>query len=259
MLFDNKSGYTIPSRGIFRISYSNWAYSAEYGGRAIGGYLINAGGDVAYGMTGQYVTAIERGESALIATTSGVSLDDSLWSSCGPLPHNHDFALWPFLPGFSYLGTLASDKILVKKSTDAIAYAKVTQAWSDDGVNGYCVANPCSRLGTYVYDGTGDLPLCSLTIRLPINGRGKDPNIQVGNIIAYRVLYSGDNNDGIVYMAAGDYLDDKIGTVKMWKLSEGAISQGWLSYTATTAIAHSHSTGGAIASFTGIIFIERYQ
>lgn len=65
------------------------------------------------------------------------------------------------------------------------------------------------------WDGLGG----SISIRLPRTRPG-DPNVDVGDAIAYIL------DDGAKAYAVSDYLDDPIGSIKMWALV-GGIPRGW--------------------------------
>jgi hypothetical protein len=72
------------------------------------------------------------------------------------------------------------------------------------------------------------------------------------------------------YIIAGDYLDDKIGTIKFWNLSTGAIPQGWQQVAdsnekfvrcANTYAATGSTFGTTGTNYTSIdmIAIERFE
>ena len=93
----------------------------------------------------------------------------------------------------------------------------VAQAnWVDNG-------SSCDHVVVLKADNcAGDNPTGSnVTVLLPKVAEG-DPNVISGDVIAYKTA------DGSENVCVSDYLDDKIGTVKLWSLSSGTIPPGWV-------------------------------
>lgn len=95
-----------------------------------------------------------------------------------------------------------------------VSWAKATANWTNaSGNNSYVDCNKATdRAGTL---GTG-----TVRVYLPRAG-GKDPNVRSGETIAYFLDPNG------VAVAAGSYLDDKIGSVRMWAGASGSVPGGW--------------------------------
>lgn len=151
--------------------------------------------------------------------------------------------VYPFLLGFTMVGTVAghSDLVLVVQDFEQIGWCKAVTAWAQNNGRSmpYCTANPCDPTGTYVYDGSV-LPEIAFTLGLPRGGdrqddstRILDPNVQPGNILSYKMSrqFSIASGFGTEFVATGAYLDDCIGTVKMWT-GASHMPQGWREYSA---------------------------
>jgi hypothetical protein len=88
--------------------------------------------------------------------------------------------------------------------------------WEDNGANCDSVdVNPCEDC-----EGTNPDAGTTHTVYLPKNAE-RDPNVIAGEVIGYEI------SSNATYCCVSDYLDDKIGTIKMWALSSGAIPPGW--------------------------------
>jgi len=101
-------------------------------------------------------------------------------------------------------------------STPLIRWAKAQSDWSGSQVS----CKNCDADGTGV---TGD----AFYVQLPhdANGMSGDPCIFADAVIGY--LWSKDESDVLIRVCVTDYMDDKIGTVKMWNASEASIPEGW--------------------------------
>lgn len=163
------------------------------------------------------------------------------------------YKLYPGLPGFICLGGTpvevdADDDLyalrFVQCLIGGVFTAKATSNWVKRTAPDphYIDAHPCAdHEGNYPYDGTTyDLgsgryiTLPDLTFRIGLlqpHVRTRDPNLEEGNVFQYSV---GQYDDPALcslgftgYYAINDYLDDKIGTVKMWSGAVVDIPQGW--------------------------------
>jgi len=254
---------------------------------------INGADAVAAGSTGVCYSASEIPRWALInpesfTTSTTLPLDE--WN-CGPVPGS--FELHAGLPGFIAIGPESKflppspdpelSLALVVRDPHGVGWAKAIAGWEDNAYPSEPIvrANPCSASGNAaaavlrIYDGVDSEPEITIQIALPRNGTGRDPNIKSGNYLAYRMSYITrtyfDTYGGYQFLAAGDYLDDKIGTVKMWAGTVANIPQGWRVYSAISAgdfIRHHATTAGGTGTFgtTGtnyayrnLIVIERFE
>lgn len=234
--------------------------------------------------------------------------------------------LYRGLPGFQCLGCDTSQKLMLVIADvavtmfDAVAYT----AWDDGGVyfteEAWCVCQPYDREADKIYDGnTAGWPDYKFVVHLPRYSSGQDPNIKAGNKLKYSITtsygisyhptwtyvsnmgpcYGARLNDprGHHFVCSSPYLDDKIGTVKMYIGDITKVPQGWREYTSmqdkfpvgvkANGIAgsvgatggtqtHAHNTqqgtgslsaGGATAilsanhlpPYRGVYFIERFE
>lgn len=110
--------------------------------------------------------------------------------------------------------------------------------WTDNGAS-------CDHVVVYTCDDCeGTNPTATEhTVLLPKTAE-QDPNVVQDEVIAYTLA-----NDG-TYVAVTDYLDDKIGTVKMWALLSTGIPPGWAEMNGQ---ANSIANGG-----TGINLRDRF-
>jgi len=173
--------------------------------------------------------------SPAVHTPVWALIDGSLLLSAGccgllpnPTPPNyHSYKLGPHLPGFWFLNGYGDGGWVMRDLFTKEWYCKATSNWTSAGIS-YVDANPCNEAGTQVYNGSGSWPLIAIRVALPRHGTGRDPNIRVGNIFRYAISSSyrqlGGTGSGLE--ATGSYLDDKIGSIKLWKFADG-IPQGW--------------------------------
>lgn len=97
-----------------------------------------------------------------------------------------------------------------------VYWGKAKTNWVDNGANVDSVdVNPCADA-----EGTTPDAETTFTVLLPKTAE-RDPNVIADEIIAYELASDG------TYVCTSDYLDDKIGTVKMWALGAAAIPPGW--------------------------------
>ncbi len=181
-----------------------------------------------------------------------------------------------------------------------VCYAKANADWVDTNANHdmpYVICNPVISIdstggvvtGQFPYDGSattpdglGTMPDVEIVVWLPKNGTERDPNIRTGNIIMYRqagtnldmpssIHKPGQGGNLSSFIIAGGYLDDKIGTIKLWNLTTAAIPQGWRVWTGfvnndflrlnttTTGGGGNFGAAGAAHGFVEVIPIERFQ
>jgi hypothetical protein len=210
------------------------------------------------------------------------------------------------LPGFQCLSYDTENEIMlvIADHRCTIFEAKAYDNWTENGSypqSPYVMAHPYDSANDEVYDGgTPGWPDFNILISLPRNGSGRDPNIRTGNRLQYGIVASsgpGTTLDRYRYLCVSPYLDDKIGTVKMYTGNIANVPQGWREKTAmrdtfpvgvlaSTGIAttvgagggsktHTHTTSGSSGAFGGttkvldaanhlppyygVYFIERFE
>ena len=99
----------------------------------------------------------------------------------------------------------------------AVTYWGVAKTnWEDNGATCDSVdINPCDDC-----EGANPDAGTTVTVLLPKSAE-QDPNVIASEVIAYVATVDATS------VCASDYLDDKIGTVKMWVLASGAVPPGW--------------------------------
>lgn len=100
-------------------------------------------------------------------------------------------------------------------TTNSHFWGKATANWTDNGAScDHVTVNPCD-------DCEGANPTAAVvTVLLPKSAE-QDPNVVSGDIVSYTVTTDATN------VCVSDYLDEKIGTVKMWALGSAQIQPGW--------------------------------
>jgi hypothetical protein len=121
----------------------------------------------------------------------------------------------------AYMPVNTGELVMVSdmSSGTVVSWGIATANWTDNGAScDHVTVNKCD-------DCEGTNPGAeTLTVLLPKNGNddGMDPNVVANAVIAYTTA-----DDGTL-VAVSDYLDDKIGTVKMWAAdSGGTVPPGW--------------------------------
>jgi hypothetical protein len=120
-------------------------------------------------------------------------------------------------------------------------YGKALENWTQDTVVGsggvdHVDVHPCD-------DAIGSNEATDQEHRVYlIRAAERDPNVVDNDVVAYRLGMDGE------YVCVSDYLDDKIGTVKMWALGSAAIPPGWAIANGT---ANSVANGGTEINLTG--------
>lgn len=225
----------------------------------------------------------------------------------GPVPGGGD-KIYRGAPGFVILG-YDSDRglaLVVRDVSFTVFFAKAYGNWTDpgSGAEPYVDCRLYDYWASQAYDGSlAHYPEFKLRVFLPRYGQKRDPNVLLDDLVPFRFSnvrrYASATvplvNAGLAILHAGDYLDDAIGTVKMWKNSAASIPRGWREYTAMqdrfpigvknpgSAIAvgsiggattHTHTVSGSsgtyggstkvidaanhLPPYSGIYFIERY-
>jgi hypothetical protein len=88
--------------------------------------------------------------------------------------------------------------------------------WTDNGAScDHLVVHPCDDC-----EGSNPDTGTDINVLLP-KAAEQDPNVVTGDVIAYSATDDASN------VAVSDYLDEKIGTVKMWALASGDVQPGW--------------------------------
>jgi hypothetical protein len=96
----------------------------------------------------------------------------------------------------------------------AVRFAKATANWSKGAGRPYVTCQECD-------DDTGaNAAGAAFNVYLPRTKPG-DPNVIANAVLPFGLTRNGTR------VCTGDYLDDKIGTVKAWALSAGSIPSGW--------------------------------
>ena len=226
------------------------------------GYWVNGGADTDEETgEGWCSEASGRPVRALYDTDQAQPTTGELW---GPIPDT--WMLGQGLPGFVGRGgaTGVSGTAWVRRHASVVYLAKATEDWVDTSVQyGTVTANPCiDNAGTKVYDGVHFLQDIEIDVILHRNGSLRDPNIKAGNVFAYAIAGDGD------IAAVGSYLDDPIGTVKLWNKLTSNIPQGWqqVSSSAGKFLRAANAIGSGTFGSTGnsnnyldYILIERFE
>jgi len=141
--------------------------------------------------------------------------------------------------GFDFTPTdgVARPLYLAAKDQETF-YFKASENWRIETFADTVLCNPAEDVDGINVD-TG----VTKTIYLPQVAE-MDPNVVTGDVIAARLGQDGK------FVCVSDYLDDKIGTVKMWSGSVAAIPPGWevMDGSANSAVAHG----------SGISLIDRF-
>jgi len=97
-----------------------------------------------------------------------------------------------------------------------LLWAKAKYNWSNQSGNGsYVECNPCAD-----HEGANADTGVAIRIYLP-RATDTDPNVVAGQVIGYSKAANG------ISVAATGYLDDAIGTIKMWSKNTGDPPDGW--------------------------------
>lgn len=120
-----------------------------------------------------------------------------------------------------------------------------TSDWTDDQAAHYVVCHPCDD-----YLGANTDSETEVTVRLPSGyrqdsprtGHNQDPNVVASDVIAAVLAEDGS------YTCVSDYLDDKVGTVKMWVSLYDAVPEGWV---IMDGVENSVANGGSGLNMTG--------
>ena len=116
----------------------------------------------------------------------------------------------------------------------SVLWGKATANWKDNGSScDHVVINPVDNCAGD--NATG----ATITVLLPKSAE-QDPNVISGEVIAYK------GADRSKFVCVSDYLDEKIGTVKLWALASGGIPPGW------AVMDGSANTGGTVITASGI-------
>lgn len=176
--------------------------------------------------------------------------------------------LYRGLPGFRVMQGHAQgdgEKVIVLRDTEAIGWAKVTAKWAAATSNSpytYSVIARAltDRAATEVYDGShANLPLIELEIGIPTPATTfyGDPNIQVDQIIPYKIDNGQLTNARTGCVAVGDHMDDKVGSIKMFN-SASSLPPGWALCDGTNGtvdlrsrfiVGYDPRTGGSIPAY----------
>ena len=190
---------------------------------------------------------------------------------------HHSFKLGPGLPGFTTVSKWdsygpADDHVCVMQ-TNLISewWCEITQnlgtVYEEFGIKYQVVtANPFFLPAGHAYDGTDDWPEIEICVAFPFIGP-KTPNVKTGNVLRYQMPPTSRTTPWKwdVMGCGPEYLDDPIGTVKLWTAAEGAIPQGWVRVTADegkflqvgASAGGTFGTTGTDYDWVGYMFIER--
>jgi hypothetical protein len=124
-------------------------------------------------------------------------------------------------PGYRIVGGAIDGRVQVMAAREsALRWAKAIANWANASGNNSTVScqQATDKSGALALDGGGS-PL-PVTIYLPRSGFG-DPNVRAGDVIAYQLDANG------AAICVSDYLDDPLGTVKLWRGIETDVRGGW--------------------------------
>jgi len=113
----------------------------------------------------------------------------------------------------------------------SVRYGKAVANWGN-GPPPTVLVNPCDSAGLSVDTSTA----FQVSLLRSGSAAAGDPNVVAGQLIAY--LQTQDNK----FLCVSDYMDDPIGTVKLWASPLGAIRQGWAAMDGT---ANALASGGS--------------
>lgn len=174
---------------------------AEYSGDRLRG---KANASISTGATNATINLINVGGASL----AGVHYDhmDTVTIAAAT-----DVALHFYL----HEGFWAIDHAETSTGTTNCMWGVAQANWVDNGAS-------CDHVIVKKADNcAGDNPTGSnVTVLLPKSAE-QDPNVISGDVIGYKTA------DGSENVCVSDYLDSKIGAVKMWALTSGAIPPGW--------------------------------
>jgi hypothetical protein len=117
----------------------------------------------------------------------------------------------------------AAAYVIVSVERAGVYWARATQNWTNVSGNGSFVA--CETVADR--DGAPLANPRSVTVYLPRHGFG-DPNVRTNDVIGYQVDDQGEA------ICVTDYMDDKIGTIKMWSGDPQQVGRGWRIYATAT-------------------------
>jgi hypothetical protein len=110
---------------------------------------------------------------------------------------------------------LAERRLYLAPQDSETYYGEALENWTDGGSSDDWV-------DVYPYSPQDDVTATDQAHRVYLlKNAERDPNLVTGDVVAYRLGMDGR------WVAVSDYLDDKIGTVKMWALASGSIPPGW--------------------------------
>ena len=106
--------------------------------------------------------------------------------------------------------------VLLGTSPTTNHWAKAKYNWTNAAGNGsYALCNPCSD-----HEGSDLDTETEFKVYLP-RATNTDPNVVANQVIGYTTAANG------IYVATTGYLDDAIGTIKMWSINTGNPPAGW--------------------------------
>lgn len=220
--FLNNSGETIPPYGVLRVTGTTTRNGQPFFTVAKPTsakqkyYPINGAAAVGAGQVGECTFSPQ----AIAALASSPSVGTEL----GPV--NNSWTLSTSGEGFYYFGTKANDRSLLlgevvqvasptSSSTTEVKWGLCQANWVDnDPYCDYVVVKQCD-------DCTGANPVDpTLEVLLP-PANESDPNVVSGYVIAFAQTTDSSN------VCVSDYMDDKIGTAKMWTGVNIDVPVGW--------------------------------
>lgn len=188
---------------------------------------------------GKCFTAIDKPRMVLYNNDLGrTPLVGQTW---GPIDDTHKIG--PGIPGFTIVGPIDVEDVtvgVVRQLNGLTGWCKANTDWSGSGNAPFVTVNPVAGglgFSSNVYDGVftvgGSDPWPEIEFNVTLwRTSDKDPNVFEDDIFPYRLGFEDYrlNAEGAVY-AAFDYLDDKIGTIKIW-LPGADPPRGWRDYSA---------------------------
>ncbi len=268
--FKNDSGYTIPAYGVFHQSQSPL--------ELLNGELIIVGvrASIFPGKVPQFVNGpvevLDDGYGRCLSPANGPCLAQYS-ATCGTTPSDgrnwglipNSFALWPGIPGYRIIQELDpvpsgwnSGAVYVMQERVATGLCVAIEDWNDVSTTHVNAHPKDDDFGEY--DGSGNLPEVTVVVYLPRNGSWADPAIFDGDEFRWWAPgHSGYWAPTLHAVPFGDYLDDKVGTVKFWNLTTGALPVHWRQYGNANEFIRIANSAGAGSAFgtTGTDYTSR--
>lgn len=239
--FRNDSGETVPPYAVMRVTGTETVHGqtiltiGKPDGSNQNWYAINGPGQIA----ANSIAGCTLSPSAIIRVESGTPSNGDEWG-----PSSGNWGIGSSGSRFFIFGSKTSGRNLnlveaVQTTSASKTFWGLTQSnWVDNGTS--CDHVPVKKCD----DCEGSNPSGdNINVLLP-KANDADPNVIATTVIAYA-----EADDG-TYVCVSDYMDDAIGTVKMWTGSYLSVPSGWA---VCNGQDNSPANGG-----TGINLIEKF-